>query len=230
MAFRKLRRNSAGRPRALRTAGHGCDETATIRPICGIGDPQLNGLDVATFPHMSRDPLDIVLFGDPILRRVATPVAAVTDEIRELVDAMFVTMDAAPGQGLAAPQVGRAERLCVVDVEGYRKALVNPYVVERSGKQRLDDGCLSLPGIYTTVERAARVVVEAQDVEGRPMRVEAEGALAFCLQHEVDHLEGRLFFDHLGLLKRRAVLAEWERERAKYPDGVWHVRARRVRR
>lgn len=182
------------------------------------------------FRAMPRAPLDIVLLGDPILRRVATPVDVVTDDLRDLVDAMFATMDAAPGQGLAAPQVGRPERLCVVDVDGYRKALVNPYVVERSGKQRLDDGCLSLPGIFTTVERAARVVVEARDLQGEPMRVEAEGALAFCLQHEVDHLEGRLFFDHLGLLKRRAVLAEWERERAKYPDGVWHVQARRARR
>jgi peptide deformylase len=180
-------------------------------------------------PRPSPAPLlDIRLLGDPILRQVATPVAAVTDDVRALVASMFATMDAAPGQGLAAPQVGRAERLCVVDVHGYRAALINPVLTHAEGRQRQEDGCLSLPGVYTTVERAARVRVEALDADGGLVALEAAGALAFCLQHEIDHLEGRLFFDYLSLLRRRAVLGAWERERGRYPDGRWHLaRARR---
>ena len=136
---------------------------------------------------------------------------------------MFATMDAAPGQGLAAPQVGRRERLCVVDVEDFRAALVNPRIVHASGMQRQEDGCLSIPGVVAHVERAASVTVEAQDLDGTAFRLDAEGALAFCLQHELDHLDGRLYLDHLSLVRRRAVLAAWERERGKYPDGLWHV-------
>jgi len=179
---------------------------------------------------MTPSLLDIRLFGDPILRQRTTPVAAITDELRALVASMFATMDAAPGQGLAAPQVGRSERLCVVDVEGHRAALVNPVITASRGRQRAEDGCLSLPGVSAQVERAAEVVVEATGLDGAPLRLEAAGALAFCLQHEIDHLEGRLYFDHLSLLKRRQVLAAWERERVRYPDGRWHVTPSRSRR
>lgn len=175
--------------------------------------------------HQTADArlLDIRLLGDPVLRRPTVPVKSVTLELHALVASMFATMDAAPGQGLAAPQVGRLERLCVVDSGGLRAALVNPVIVRSEGRQRQDDGCLSLPGVYAIVERAARVVVTALDLDGEPVELDATGGLAFCLQHEIDHLEGRLFFDHLSVLKRRALLAEWERERQDYPDGRWHV-------
>ena len=161
--------------------------------------------------------LDIHVLGDPILRETTTPVAAVTDELRRLIDDMFETMYAAKGIGLAAPQVGRRERIAVVDVDDSPLVIVNPEITLSEGKVKGEEGCLSIPEIYGDVERAGRVVVSALDREGRAIEVEGAELLARCLQHEIDHLHGRLFLDYLSVLKRRSAMAKWEREREKYP-------------
>jgi len=165
--------------------------------------------------------LSIRVLGDPVLREETRPVAEVTDDLRRLIDDMFETMYAASGIGLAAPQVGRRERVCVVDVEGAVYALVNPEIVQAAGpKDKAEEGCLSIPDIYGDVERPSRVVVHALDRSGAPIEVTAEGLLGRCFQHEIDHLHGKLFLDHLSLLKRRAALAKWEREKDQYPGFI----------
>jgi peptide deformylase len=160
------------------------------------------------------------VLGDPILREETTPVTAVTDELRRLIDDMLETMYAAKGIGLAAPQVGRRERLTVIDVEDGPIVLVNPEIVTAEGRTKGEEGCLSIPEIYGDVERAARVVVRALDRDGKPFEIEGRELLARCLQHEIDHLHGRLFIDYLSVLKRRSALKKWEAEREKYPDNV----------
>lgn len=162
--------------------------------------------------------LPIHVLGDPVLRETTTPVAAVTDELRRLMDDMFETMYAARGIGIAAPQVGRRERITVVDVDDRPIALVNPEIVLAEGKAKGEEGCLSIPEVYGDVERATRVVVRALDREGKPFEVEGTELLARCFQHEIDHLHGKLFLDYLSVLKRRSAMAKWERERAKYPS------------
>ena len=157
--------------------------------------------------------LDIWVLGAPVLRQETRLVTEVTDDIRRLIDDMFETMYAARGIGLAAPQVGRLERVAVVDVDDNPFAIVNPEIILREGAQRGEEGCLSIPEIYGEVERAARVVVRALDRYGKEFEVDATELLARCLQHEIDHLHGRLFIDYLSLLKRRAALAKWERLR-----------------
>ena len=161
--------------------------------------------------------LDIRVFGDPVLRKETTIVPAVTDDIRRLVDDMFETMHAAKGIGLAAPQVGRLERLFVADVDDQAIALFNPEIVVAEGVARAEEGCLSIPEVYGDVERATRVVVRGLDRDGQPLALEATDLMARCIQHETDHLHGRLFLDYLGVFKRRSALARWEREKAKYP-------------
>ena len=161
--------------------------------------------------------LDIHLLGDPGLRAPTKPLAEVTDEVRRLVDDMFETMHVAKGIGLAAPQVGRRERLFVAEVDERRVVLVNPEVVAAEGKDKAEEGCLSIPDVYGDVTRAVRVKMRGLDEHGRPVEVEAEELLARCMLHELDHLDGRLFVDHLSLLKKKGALARWERERAKYP-------------
>ena len=162
--------------------------------------------------------LPIHVLGDPVLRDTTTPVGAVTDELRRLIDDMFETMYAARGIGIAAPQVGRRERITVVDVDDKPIALVNPEIVLAEGKAKGEEGCLSIPEVYGDVERPTRVVVRALDRDGTPFEVEGTELLARCLQHEIDHLHGRLFIDYLSVLKRRAAMAKWEKERAKYPS------------
>jgi peptide deformylase len=165
--------------------------------------------------------LDVRVLGDPILRQVTTPVSAVTDEVRRLVDDMFETMYAAKGIGLAAPQVGRLERVAVIDVgEGAPFAVINPEIVVAEGAVKGEEGCLSIPEVYGDVERAARVVVRALGRDGQPFEVEATELLSRCLQHEIDHLHGKLFIDYLGAFKRRSALAKWAKEREKYPGNV----------
>ena len=161
--------------------------------------------------------LDIRVLGDPILRRETTVVRSFTPELHQLIDDMFETMHAARGVGLAAPQVGRNERLTVVDVHGVQHALINPEIVESEGSLKWEEGCLSIPEIYGEITRAARVVVRALDRDGNPFEVEGTELLGVCLQHEIDHLQGRLFIDHLSFLKRQKALAQWEEERGKYP-------------
>lgn len=172
--------------------------------------------------------LDIYVLGAPVLREETKPVEEVTDELRALIDDMFETMYAAKGIGLAAPQVGRTERITVVDVDGNPLVLVNPEIVLSEGRTREEEGCLSIPDVYGDVDRAKRVVVRALDREGKPFEIDAEDLLARCMQHEIDHLHGRLFIDHLGLVKRRSALAKWEKlrkgdksqTRKVVPEGV----------
>lgn len=161
--------------------------------------------------------LDIRVLGDPILRMETRPVAEVTDELRSLVEDMFTTMYAAEGIGLAAPQVGRTEMLAVVDVEGAKHALINPEIIVRDGSARAEEGCLSIPDVFGEVERPQRVVVRALDVEGNKFELEADELLARCIQHEVDHLHGKLFVDYLSVLKRRSALNQWEKLKSNYP-------------
>jgi peptide deformylase len=157
--------------------------------------------------------LDIYVLGAPILREETERVTDVGPEFQKLVDDMFETMYAAKGIGLAAPQVGRTERVAVVDVDGARHVIVNPEIVVREGLQKGEEGCLSIPDVYADVERAMRVIVRAQDRDGTPIEIDASELLARCLQHEIDHLHGKLFIDHLGLLKKRAALKKWEKLR-----------------
>jgi peptide deformylase len=171
----------------------------------------------------SKDPLPLRYYGDPVLRRKADALPAVTPDVRDLIEAMFATMYAEEGVGLAAPQVGRSVRVFVVDVEEeegarVKQAFVNPAIVERSGEMVGEEGCLSIPGLRADVKRAARVVVEALDADGKPFRMEAEGLLARALQHEQDHLDGVLFLDRLGPITRRLLEAKWKRVRPSGED------------
>ena len=160
---------------------------------------------------------ELRLLGDPVLREKAQPVPEVTDELRALVRDMFETMYAAEGVGLAAPQIGLGMRVVVIDPQDEETepfALFNAEVVSLgSATEKNEEGCLSIPGIRDVVERASTVVVEAVDIEGSPVRIEAEGFLARILQHEVDHLNGVLFLDHLSPIKRRMALAKWRKSR-----------------
>ena len=164
--------------------------------------------------------LPITVLGQPVLRQETVPVETVTDELRKLADDMIETMRAAEGVGLAAPQVGRSERLCVVEVEDQLLTLFNPEIVAREGKIKWEEGCLSIPEVYGWVERSQRVKVRAMGRNGEPVEVEGTDLLAVCLQHEIDHLHGKLFLDHLSFLKKRAAFAEWDEQKPKYPDGV----------
>jgi peptide deformylase len=166
--------------------------------------------------------LELRVLGDPILRKETTRVAKVDDDLRRLIDDMFETMHAAKGIGLAAPQVGRLERVTVIDVEGGKQplALVNPEIVHEEGAIKGEEGCLSIPDVFGDVERAARVVVRALDREGTLFEVEGNELLARCLQHEIDHLHGKLFIDHLSVLKRRAALDKWSKQKDRYPGYV----------
>ena len=161
--------------------------------------------------------LDIHVLGSLILRQETERVDTITPDIRTLVDNMFDTMHAAKGVGLAAPQVGRRERLCVVDADDQRLVVINPEIILAEGKIKGEEGCLSIPEIYADVQRSARVIVRAQDIDGRWYEVDASDLLGRCLQHEVDHLHGKLFTDRLSLLKRRTAMREWEEEKLKYP-------------
>lgn len=167
--------------------------------------------------------LDIRVLGDPILRQATTPVVRITDDLRRLVADMFDTMHHARGIGLAAPQVGRSERLAIVQVDDQRLVLINPEVIERDGKAKGEEGCLSIPDIYADVERPKTVTVRALDEHFAPYKVEASDLLARCIQHEIDHLDGKLFLDYLSVLKRTAALAKWKLEQGKYPGYVRRV-------
>ena len=156
--------------------------------------------------------LPLHLLGSPILRQHSPDVSTVDDEVRRLVDDMFETMDAAKGIGLAANQVGVSRRVAVVDVDGDRFAMVNPRIVETEGRAVAEEGCLSIPDIFADVTRPDRVVIEALDPAGNRYRKEAIGLKARAIQHEIDHLDGILFLDHLSLIKRQMLLARWRRE------------------
>ena len=161
--------------------------------------------------------LEIHVLGSPLLRTETTPVTMITDEVRRLVEDMFETMRAAQGIGLAASQVGRLERVAIVDVDNDPIVLINPEIVAESGSERAEEGCLSIPDIYGDVDRSARVTVRATDLAGNVFEREATELLARALQHEIDHLHGKLFIDYLSFLKRRGVMARWEDLKEKYP-------------
>lgn len=159
---------------------------------------------------------DIRLLGDPVLRRECDPVDEVDEEVRALIRDLEETMYDADGIGLAAPQIGVPLRVFVYDVrdpDDPRAAgtLVNPRVVSTEGTDRDTEGCLSVPGLQEVVERPARVVVEGLDENGREVRIEADGLLSRCLQHERDHLDGVLFLDRVSPIKRRLLLDRWSK-------------------
>ena len=158
--------------------------------------------------------LEILHYPDPRLRKVAAAVTTFDAALRQLADDMLETMYAAPGIGLAATQVNVHKRLLVVDVSSERESplcLVNPRILEARGEGEMDEGCLSVPGTYEAVRRPEWVRVAAQDVEGQPLEFEFEGLLAVCVQHEMDHLEGKLFVDRLSPLKRSRIRRKFEK-------------------
>jgi peptide deformylase len=162
--------------------------------------------------------LKILEYPDPRLKRVAAPVTAVTPEIRALVRDMAETMYAAPGIGLAATQVDVHKRVIVVDVSERRDSLVvlvNPEILEATGESDIEEGCLSVPGIYELVARAERVKVRAYDQNGNPFTLEAQGLLAVCIQHEMDHLQGKVFVEHLSQLKQQRIRAKLAKQLRK---------------
>ncbi len=152
--------------------------------------------------------LDILQYPDERLRHVAQPVDRVDERVRALADDMIETMYAASGIGLAATQAGVDLRVCVIDVSEHKnepQVFVNPEILEREGTQESEEGCLSIPDVYEKVRRADHVTVRALDYHGEPCELAVDGVLAVVLQHEIDHLDGRLFIDHLSMLKRQRI-------------------------
>jgi len=157
----------------------------------------------------------ILHYPDPRLRRQALPVDTVDDEIRTLIDDMAETMYQAPGMGLAAPQIDVSKRILVIDISEARndlRVLVNPELLTQEGEQTMEEGCLSVPGVYEEVTRAEKVTVRALGRDGKPFELEANGLLATCVQHEIDHLDGKLFVDYLSQLKRQRVRKKLEKQ------------------
>lgn len=160
--------------------------------------------------------LDILHFPDPRLRIKAKPVEAVDAELQQLIDDMFETMYAAPGIGLAATQVNVHKRLIVIDVSDDQSeplVLINPEILDKRGVEEMQEGCLSVPGYYDNVQRADWVRVRALDRDGKPFELETDGLLAVCIQHEIDHLDGKLFVDYLSEAKRQRIRKRLEKER-----------------
>ena len=167
--------------------------------------------------------LEIHVLGSPILRQETQPVERMTDELRRLTDDMFDTMHAAKGIGLAAPQIGRPERLAVIDIDNNPIVVVNPEIILSDGSAKGEEGCLSIPEVFGDVDRATRITVRALNRDGEPFELEATDLLARCLQHEIDHLHGKLFIDYLSFLKRRAALAKWASMTKDFPQNIRKV-------
>jgi peptide deformylase len=169
--------------------------------------------------------LAILEYPDPRLRKKAAPVREVDDALRQLADNMLETMYAAKGVGLAATQVDVHKRLIVLDVSEQRTSplvLFNPELLESTGSGPGEEGCLSLPGIYDKLTRATHIRVRAVDRNGAAFEMDAEGLLAVCIQHEMDHLEGKLFVDYLSELKRQMIRRRMEKERKQRTPGSPH--------
>ncbi len=167
--------------------------------------------------------LKILEFPDPRLRTKATSVELVDDELRAFIDDMFETMYAAPGIGLAATQVDVHKRLLVTDVTPDKSephVLINPEILEKDGVTVSDEGCLSVPGYYEEVERAEHICVRFLDRDGQQQEMEAEGLLAICIQHEMDHLDGKLFVDYLSEAKRQRIRKKLEKNRRQHAAAV----------
>lgn len=163
----------------------------------------------------------ILYLPDPRLRELSKPVVTFDDTLQTLIDDMFETMYDAHGVGLAAAQIGVSLRLSVIDILGDKKnqiVIINPEIIASEGENKFDEGCLSVPGAYDTVTRAEKVTVKALDRHGKPFEIKAEGLLAECLQHEIDHMNGKLFIDMLSPLKKamaRKKLDKFKRQQAR---------------
>lgn len=173
--------------------------------------------------------LNILEFPDPRLRIRAEPIDTVDDETRRLAEDMLQTMYAAPGIGLAATQVNVHRRMLVADVSEGKDAphvFINPEILERRGEEVTEEGCLSVPGVYEPVTRAEWVRVRAVGLDGEPFERELDGLLAICVQHEIDHLDGKLFVDYLSDLKRQRIRKRMEKERRqREPEPASHAPA-----
>jgi peptide deformylase len=159
--------------------------------------------------------LPILHYPDPRLHKVARPVAAVDDRIRKLITDMAETMYAAPGIGLAATQVDVHERVLIIDISEARnhlQAFINPEIIESSGEAENEEGCLSVPGFFDTIRRAERIKVRALNSQGEPFIIETDGLLAVCIQHEIDHLEGKVFVEYLSRLKQQRIAAKLKKQ------------------
>lgn len=159
--------------------------------------------------------LDILRFPDPRLRNIAKPVVVVDESVKKLADDMLETMYAAPGIGLAATQVNVAKRVIVVDISEKQDqpiVLINPKLVDTSGSEEMEEGCLSVPGFFEKVQRAEKIRVEALDREGNSFEMDMDGLMAVCVQHEIDHLDGKLFVDYLSNLKRQRIRKKLEKD------------------
>lgn len=166
--------------------------------------------------------LQILEFPDPRLRNRAQPVTQVDAALRTLIDDMFETMYAAPGIGLAATQVNVAKQLIVIDVSEQHDSplvFINPQIVAREGVEETEEGCLSVPGVFDKVTRAEKIRVRALGRDGKPFELQADGLLAVCIQHEIDHLDGKLFVDYLSELKRTRIRKRLEKERKERGPG-----------
>ena len=177
--------------------------------------------------------LDVLQYPNPVLREVAQPIETIDDAVREMSQDMLATMYADGGIGLAANQVGWLKRMVVIDVseEGQAKAprvFVNPEILEKSGETESSEGCLSIPGVQEKIKRAERVKARWLDLDGKTVEMDMDGVLAICLQHELDHLNGKLFIDYLSPFKRdraekaikRAKLEAKRRQEEAVPGGV----------
>jgi peptide deformylase len=159
--------------------------------------------------------LPILHYPDPRLHKVAQPVAAVDERIRKLITDMAETMYAAPGIGLAATQVDVHERVLVIDISEARnqlQAFINPEIIESSGEAENEEGCLSVPGVFDKIRRAERIKVRALNSQGEAFAIETDGLLAVCIQHEIDHLEGKVFVEYLSRLKQQRIAAKLKKQ------------------
>jgi peptide deformylase len=156
--------------------------------------------------------LPIHVLGSPVLRQAAVPVEQFDDELRKLVANMYETMDMALGVGLAANQVGVARRVAVIDAEGQRFTMINPEIVASGVREGSEEGCLSIPDAFGEVARLSHVTLKAFDEQGLPFELELNGLPARAVQHEIDHLDGIMFIDHLAPLKRQFLVRRWKRE------------------
>jgi len=165
--------------------------------------------------------LEILVYPDPRLRQQAAPVAQVDADIRQLVDSMAETMYQAPGIGLAAVQVNVPKRIVVIDISEQRNQLhvfINPEIVRSEGDQESEEGCLSVPGIFAPVSRAQKIRVSALGRDGKPFTLDAEGLLAVCIQHEIDHLEGKVFVDYLSRMKQERIRKKLKKQARPDPQ------------
>ena len=160
---------------------------------------------------------DIHILGSPVLRHRAEEVDVVDDAVRALVDDLFDTMAAASGVGLAANQIGVTRRVAVINAEGQTFAMINPRIVEATGRDSKEEGCLSIPDAFAEVGRPERVVLEALNEDGEPIRMDVSALVARAIQHELDHLDGVLFIDHLSPLKRQLLVSRWKKDHRNEP-------------